>query len=338
MTVVESLEKEVLKLAALGDSELLQATHSATTTIAQRITAMSKVLDSNLTRLIDTNTMIRKSLGDKKLSDVLTWLSTVPYALHQKYIAATRIPGSGAWFLKHRDFSTWLASSSSGIFLLHGVRGCGKSTIASLAVDHFQRPSTQPGMVPVQCAYCFCDNSVAEPNRANPESIFRSIVRQLAIDSSSGSIDQAVLDLYEKNLKEADQGKVHMAQLRLEESSSLLLDLTMCNPAYILIDAVDQLDDDSRATLIQALRKLVANSASIVKVFLTSCDNAHVEGLLEDATKLRVAARHNGEDVRAFATAKLKEADMKRRILNGAASRTLLNKMARSLIKGAGEM
>ncbi|KAL2820150.1 ankyrin repeat-containing domain protein [Aspergillus cavernicola] len=338
MTAVYAQEQEVLKWAALVDSELSQATNTEVVSIAHKVTTISTSLDAGLTRLMDTSLAMRHSLDGGKISKILLWLSTVPTVLHMKEIAARRLPGSGVWLLTHPDFHTWHTSSSSAIFLLHGVRGCGKSTVASLVVDHFQQPSAQPGATTVPCAHFLCDDSSAEPDRARADSILRTVVRQLAVDSAAGSIDPTVFSSYEKSLKAAEQVRVNMAKLSVKECLSLLLDLTATNPAYILIDAVDQLGQDERAILIDTLQMLVDQSGSIIKIFLTSCDNAHVEGLLNGATKLRVSSDCVHKDIREFATRQLQDANKRRRILNGAATATLLGKIKEQLINGAGEM
>lgn len=339
MTAVYGQERELLKWMALADSELLQAIKTEAVSIAGTVTAMSKNLDAELPRLIDTSLAMRQSLDEEKLSKILLWLSMIPTALHQREIAGRRMPGSGAWLLSHPDFHSWHTSSSSSIILLHGVRGCGKSTVASMIVDHFQSPAIQPGVTAAPCAHFFCDDSHAEPDRARSDSILRSLVRQLAVDTSRGSIDPKVLSLYEARLRAAEQARVDIAKLSVEECLALLLDLTETNPAYIMIDAIDQLQLDERAILIDALRQLVDQSASIIKVFLTSCDNAHVEGLLESgATKLRVSSDYVHKDVSAFVTKQVQEANTRKRILNGAATPELLSSIKERLISGAGEM
>jgi hypothetical protein len=207
------------------------------------------------------------------------------------------------------------------------VRGCGKSTVASLVVDHFQLPSVQPGASAVPGAHFFCDTSNAEPDRGLCDSILRSVVRQLTVDSINGKIDTTVLSLYEKRLKAAKQTRVDIVKLSATECLTLLLDLTAIYPAYILIDAIDQTRNDKRAALIDTLQKLVDQSANIFKVFLPSSDNAHVDVLLTGATKLRVLPDIVRKDVREFATQQVQEANKRRRILNGAATATLVGEI-----------
>ncbi|KAJ5418168.1 uncharacterized protein N7487_001718 [Penicillium crustosum] len=338
MTAVYAQEQEVLKWTALSDSELSQATNTQAASIMDKMAAISRKLDADLPRLIDTSLAMRHSIDEEKISNILSWLCTVPTTLHLRDIATRRMPGSGSWLLNHTDFHTWHTSSSSAILLLHGVRGCGKSTIASFVVDQFQQPSVVPGASPVPCAYFFCDDSNAEPERGRTDSILRGLIRQLAVDSVNKSIDQAVLSSYEKRLDVAQQIKADMARLSVDDCFSMLLDLTATNPAYIVIDAIDQLGQDERAVMIETMKKLVDQSASIIKVFFTSCNNAHVEGLLLGTTKLRITSDCVRTDVREFANRQVEQANARRRVLNGTATSKLIDKMKEHLISRAGEM
>jgi hypothetical protein len=308
----------------LAESELSQAKNTEAVSITQKLTTMARRLNADLPRLTDTSLAIHHSLDEKKLFKVLLWLSMVPTAQHLQEIATRRLPGSGGWLLNQKDFLVWHNSSSSAIFLLRGLRGCGKSTVASLVVDHFQLPSVQPGASAVPCAHFFCDTSNAEPDRGLCDSILRSVVRQLAVGSINGKIDTTVHSLYEKRLKAAEQTRVDIVKLSATECLTLLLDLTAIYPAYILIDAVDQTRNDKRAALIDTLQKLVDQSANIFKVFLPSSDNAHVDVLLTGATKLRVLPDIVRKAVKEFATQQVQKANKRRRILNGAATATLV--------------
>jgi hypothetical protein len=87
---------------------------------------------------------------------------------------------------------------------------------------------------------------------------------------------------------------------------------------------VDQTRNDKRAALIDTLQKLVDQSANIFKVFLPSSDNAHVDVLLTGATKLRVLPDIVRKAVKEFATQQVQKANKRRRILNGAATATLV--------------
>ncbi|GMF75474.1 unnamed protein product [Aspergillus oryzae] len=339
---LEAREAEVLKLASLADTKVLQALDAKVEQLTAGTTTVLQDLNARSARLMDLTAASHKSLETQRLADLLQWLSSTPVAQHHRAISAQRLPGSGQWLLKHPAFQQWEASSSSSLLVLHGVPGCGKSTIFSACVDHFRPPTPPSQQIPVPtapCAYFYCAESPAQPDRASPENVMRSIVRQLAVSPKDGAIDQGVLSVYERELQEAKAIKTDVRALSFEECIALILDLTMVNPAYIAVDAVDELQAQDRATLLEGLRRVISDSASVVKIFITSRDSVHLDNLLpQDAAKIRVTPDLNGGDVAAYVDHQLQTALQKCCILNGTVSSALVNQMSRALIKGSGEM
>ncbi|KAF7623454.1 hypothetical protein AFLA_014304, partial [Aspergillus flavus NRRL3357] len=227
---LEAREAEVLKLASLADTKVLQALDAKVEQLTAGTTTVLQDLNARSARLMDLTAARHKSLETQRLADLLQWLSSTPVALHHRAISAQRLPGSGQWLLKHPAFQQWEASSSSSLLVLHGVPGCGKSTIFSACVDHFRAPTPPSQQIPVPtapCAYFYCAESPAQPDRASPENVMRSIVRQLAVSPKDGAIDQGVLSVYERELQEAKAIKTDVRGLSFEECIALILDLTM---------------------------------------------------------------------------------------------------------------
>jgi hypothetical protein len=239
-------------------------------------------LDSKFIRLIDTTAIVQQSLEDKKLQDLLGWLFLVPVARHHKEVSGRRLPDSAAWLVRHPDFNDWLILSSSSILLLHGVRECGKSTALSAVIDHLvpQPHATMTSATP-PCAYFYCQHLPSEPDRASPNCILRSIVRQLAINPMDGAVNQVALSAYDREVRSAQKTRDDPREPTVAESITLILDLTSSNPAYICIDAVDELSHADRASLVGSLQRVVSESASVVKVLLTSRDDVQLQTLLE---------------------------------------------------------
>lgn len=343
INAIEAREKEVLKLASMADSKTVQALDTQVAKLATGTTSTLQDLSGRFTRVLDINEAMQQALEDKKLSELLHWLSPTPIALHHRAVADKRLPGSGQWLMDHQLFQQWESSSESSVLVLHGVRGSGKSTTFSAAVDHLrQRPtpaSSSSPTFPAPCAYFYCADSPSQPERAAPEHVIRSVLRQLAVGPQNGTINQAVLSIYRRELKEAEKARMDPRELALGESIRLILDMTMANPAYIAIDAVDELRDHDRATLVESLQRLVAESASVVKILITSRDNAHLEALLPaDVSKIRVTPALNGADVKAYVQDHLQTAVRSRCLLNGKVSSTLMERTLKALLAGSGEM
>ncbi|KAH6847603.1 ankyrin repeat-containing domain protein [Chaetomium sp. MPI-CAGE-AT-0009] len=338
LTSLTNREAEVLKLAVLADTKILRGIDTKIEALSNRTTNTFADLDEKLIRLVDTSVITQKALEEDKLKDLLGWLSLVPVARHHKDVAGRRLQGSAAWLIQHPDFRDFLSSSSSSILLLHGVRGCGKSTAFSAVVDHLL-PQPQPNTAASPpCAYFYCQNSPSEPERASPACILRSLVRQLAIIPVNGAVKQVVVSAYEKETKVALKTREEPSKPTVDECIRHILDLTSANPAYICLDAVDELSEPDRACVIEALRRVVSESASVVKVFLTARDNTQLHALLESEAKIRVTPADNKDDVKAFVQMQVEKVIHSRRLLNGTASTELVNKISEVLLNGSGEM
>ncbi|KAK3292927.1 uncharacterized protein B0H64DRAFT_464707 [Chaetomium fimeti] len=311
---LENREAEVLKFAALADTKILRGIDTKIETLSTRTTTTFADLDAKLIRLVDISTITQKALEEDKLKALLGWLSLVPVAHHHKDVAGRRLQGSAAWLIQHPDFRDFLISSSSSILLLHGVRGCGKSTAFSAIVDHLlPQPQANTAASP-PCAYFYCQKLASEPERASPACILRSLVKQLAIIPGNEA-------------RVAQETREEPSKPTVDECIRHILDLTSANPAYICIDAVDELSEPDRAC-----------SASVVKVFLTARDNVQLHALLESDAKIRVTPANNEGDVKAFVQVQVKKAIQSRCLLNGNASTDLVNKISEVLLKGSGEI
>ena len=57
-----------------------------------------------------------------KRSEILEWISDVPYTSHHKRIGEGRLEGTGKWLLGRDEYRTWRSSSASKLLLLRGIR------------------------------------------------------------------------------------------------------------------------------------------------------------------------------------------------------------------------
>ncbi|CAI7659227.1 unnamed protein product [Penicillium glandicola] len=325
---IEDREAEVLKFASLFDTKAVQGLHVKVPKLADNTTDALLNLDARFTRLIDTNTTMHKIIEEKKLKLLLRWLSSTSVLTHHRSVASRRLPDSTKWLLNHPEFRSWRDSSEFLTFLLHGVRGCGKSTILSTVVDHFL-PQPHINFLTPPCASFYCQDSPSEPDRASPVHILRCILKQLA----------AVLSVYERRVEDAERNGTETRELELNECVDLFPDVTATSPAYIAVDAIDELPDEDRAIVLEALKQVMVNSASVIKVFITTRDNVHLDTLLDSETKkIRVTSTHNHDDVNAFIEGQLNAAMKKHCILNGNAPTDMLELISQALVKGSGEM
>ena len=57
-----------------------------------------------------------------KRSEILEWISDVPYTSHHKRIGEGRLEGTGKWICEREEYHAWRSSSASKLLLLRGIR------------------------------------------------------------------------------------------------------------------------------------------------------------------------------------------------------------------------
>ena len=300
--------------------------------------ALLTSLNEPIKRIADHTNITAQVLPGSQRLQLLQWLSPVPFSSHHKRHSESTIPGSGQWLLHHDLYLHWRATSSSSIFLLHGILGSGKTSLASAVVNSFLRESSaHSSSAPL--AYFYCTRSSAELERSNPDEIMRSILRQLTVSQgSSSTIQEQVLQEFERRQAMAKADGFEIKRLQAVECMRLILDTTAVNPATIVIDAVDEIDSSSRHVLLSALTQIVQDSFSVVKVFVTSRDDSNIHALLSGALALRITNQNTRRDMDDFVHQVVSSAVQSRRLLNGVVSGSLKQELVGALIAAAGEM
>ena len=279
--------------------------------------ALLTSLNGPIKRVVDHTSISAQVLNDTQRLQLLHWLSPVPFSSHHKRHSESRIPSSGHWLLDHDRYLHWRNSSSSSIFLLHGIIGSGKTSLASAVVDSFLREcSGQASSAPI--AYFYCTKNSAEAERSNPDEIMGSVLRQLTVrHGSSTTIQEGVLQEYERRQAVAKVDGFEIARLRVAECVRLILETTAENPATIIVDAVDEIQPSSRHVLLSALTQIVQDSQSVVKVFVTSRDDSNIHAILAEAVALRIKGEYVRKDMGDFVCQQVSFAIQNRRLLNG---------------------
>lgn len=275
-----------------------------------------KSLELPMARFMEQTALFSKTLQKDKYHSILRWLSAVPYTQHQQTHDDQRVPGTGQWLLEHPQYLQWKRSSVSSILLLHGTLGSGKtmlasSVIASTLAEHAGQP------FPVAFGYFYCARNAYEIERSDPDEIMRSIIRQLALLPQDQTIRDPVVAEYERRQATAELDGFDIPKLRISECLQIVLDLTASNPAVIVIDALDECQDLRRYDLLQALIRIVQDSSSVVKIFVTSRTDNSTLMHLSASEKIEVLQHEVKEDLEAFVQDALTSAILSKQLLNG---------------------
>jgi hypothetical protein len=186
-------------------------------------------------------------------------------------------------------------------------------------------------------AYFYCSRNPAEPERAKPEEILRSISKQLSSSELDLPIREPVVDMYKTKKAEADKDGSPLMKLTLRECVKLILALLEINPATIIIDALDECDPAlrQRHNLLVALDEIVQKSANIVKVFVSSRDDNDIAIRLGKSTNVIIRASDNSEDIERFIKTEVEQSIESGLLLSGEVPPELKSQIITTLIDGA---
>lgn len=181
-------------------------------------------------------------------------------------------------------------------------------------------------------AYFYCVRNTAEPERGNTEEILRSILRQLSCSDPIFPIHELVQKAY---IDIQDQG-FGPRKLTLDETLKLIIDvINTYSSVTIVIDALDECNVDTRSTFLRALKDISKESATPVKILVSSRDDGDILFLLNDSLQVRIGEEDNAVDIERFVHHQVEECIRKKEILRGGVSEELRQLLIDKLIEGA---
>jgi hypothetical protein len=168
-------------------------------------------------------------------------------------------------------------------------------TFSSVVVeDAFARYKAGSSPQPV---FFYCSRNPAEPARSEPEAVIASLARQLACLEPGKPLMKPIIDLY----KEKEEEGFASESLEMDECLDLVLQLTTQYPlTTIVIDAMDECKPQKRHKLLEALEKLLQDSSSLVKIFVSSRNDQDIVWRLRLYPNLEIDSRRNSDDIARF--------------------------------------
>ncbi|KAL2010914.1 hypothetical protein VTN00DRAFT_3632 [Thermoascus crustaceus] len=278
LKTIAELDAEVEKLARISDAQVQLQIQDG----VHKTRTILEFIQSPLSRVVDASTIYAKTVEEQQFQELLTWMSPVPYSQHHATHSESRLPESTKWLFKHPQYIDWNELSTSLILLLHGIPGSGKTRLALSVVDSFldhkhQNPLAAP------LAYFYCGDSKIGRGRTDPEEIMGCLTRQLAvIDRGKQEVHEHVLLEYQRRAAEAKLDRFIVPRLKTSQCADLMLGILGSNPATILLDGVDEIEETRRHELLDAFKHIKDKSASIVKIFLSSREDSTIFGRLSD--------------------------------------------------------
>ena len=170
-----------------------------------------------------------------------------------------------------------------------------------------------------------------ERERANPEGILRSIVRQLSMSGPHARLSKVVAAKY------TEREDKHFADgpLRLNECVDLIIKLTQeYTNTTIIIDALDECDINTRHSLLAGLSSIIQHGSS-TKIFVSSRDDKDITLQLQGLPNLYIKASNNAKDIDQYVHSKVEQAVADRRLFNGNVSIEAVRLISETLTRKA---
>ena len=165
-----------------------------------------------------------------------------------------------------------------------------------------------------------CARNAAEPERSDPAMIVRCLLRQIPdLPGATYSFQQ----LKERYLEQGTSG-----DLTIEEATDLIIRIiTERRASYILIDALDECQMESRHLLVKALERIISDSASLVKLFVTSRDDQDIVFAMEKYPSIPIKAENNQADIDNYVSVEVDSLIDQRRLMPTVAVRDSLRQL-----------
>lgn len=258
----------------------------------KKVVGMLETFNDPIFRIAKGVNKVLEEMQDSQRIKILEWISSVQFGKHHDNVKFQRTPNTGDWLLQHDDFRAWEDRRDSALFWLQGSAGTGKTYLTSSVIDRVHAMLT--GSLEVEgLAYFYCDKT--ESQRAKPDEILRSFVRQLCTPAQDPKKMQSKINQAQKAAR--DKG----TDFSWEQCEELIQD---CLDGYgrttLIIDAMDECDSRSRSKLLKTLKGFMANSKKPVKIYIASRPDSDIRKQLKDSPNIAVSASSNQEDIKVY--------------------------------------
>ncbi len=201
--------------------------------------------------------------------------------------------------------------------------------LRSLVIDDISSPKEG------QClAYFYCKQDSSEPRLSDPEQVLRTIVKQMSRPSSDAAkLSDYVVAMYERKQRDS----FHQGSLETEESIDLITQLAShFSVTYILIDALDECNIQTRYKLLVGLNTIIRRSPPrLVKILVSSRDEGDIRDHLQDLPSIYIDQSRNSSDIEYYVHHKVTEAINAKTLLRGYPSSSIKQELIETVLKGA---
>ncbi|TGJ86553.1 hypothetical protein E0Z10_g2255 [Xylaria hypoxylon] len=336
-TELQSILRLVESERIVGISNMVSSMNISSVENKDSLGAMKKIMESleqPLTRVVGHLAHFEERMEQQEWLKVSQWLSNVSFREQHELIFRELLPGTGEWLLDRSEYQQWQYSSSSSVLWIRGIQGCGSKLCSLVVQRHLSGvQNADINAAPVAYFYCF---KTHDRSLSSPTTILCGILKQLAHSRTGDGFHHKVFTEYERRKQGADRDGVDISSLTLEECGDLIVSAASDYPIQIFLDGVDEMDDSRE--LLEVLNRIVEDASNVVKVFISSRDEADVAFWLHDVTSVIITSSDNSKDISKFITRSVDAAIEKKRLLKGKVAPELKQHIISKLSNGAGSM
>lgn len=124
---IQDEQVAVLEIARLIDAENLRDLNNDIQNMPSNMESMRKAIELLEAPMENVNTQLEgivNRLERMKISELLGWISNIPYVLHHETARKGRLENSGIWLFDQSHYMSWRMNQSSALLWLHGMRKC----------------------------------------------------------------------------------------------------------------------------------------------------------------------------------------------------------------------
>ncbi|KAK0644279.1 hypothetical protein B0T16DRAFT_195007 [Cercophora newfieldiana] len=230
-----------------------------------------KNIDSKLDQLCVTNRSV-------EAQEILNWLSPVDHISQQSDFIARRQEGTGKWLLESTEFLEWV-DTDKRTFFCPGIPGAGKTIMAATVIDELLKRRGANKSMGVGWLYC----NFRQRDEQSCSKMLATLLRELS--AQHDEVPTVVTDLY--NLKKKKGNGLHLSVAEI--LGALRSVLEGFSRMFIVVDALDELADHSRDTLLSNLFDIQKHCN--VNLFATSRPLSEISDKFKDSVTQEIRAR-----------------------------------------------
>ncbi|KAL9638177.1 MAG: hypothetical protein Q9204_001596 [Flavoplaca sp. TL-2023a] len=242
----------------------------------------------NLNQRHEAEIRIQMSEERRKILD--SFGTTTPEKNHDMSLKL-RQPQTGLWLTEGKDFSNWLNTAGSGLWL-YGLPGAGKTVLAASLIEEAIRRSSQK----IAVAFYYCDYKDLETQK--PCNILGSLAKQIATQDEQSF--HALRTFYQQH-RRSDKSP---AEYEPQELSALIKNMTVFfETAMIIVDALDECGKSAKrlTKLLAGLRS--SNEYTDIRTLFLSRDEFDIRDILFNYPQVSIAAK--SKDLELYVVAEM---------------------------------